>query len=34
MTHPLIKRLLSTKAGWAVLALRISIGIIFAAHGA
>src|SRR5690606_24598294 len=34
MTHPLITRLLSTNAGWAALALRIPIGIIFAAHGA
>ncbi|HRP23455.1 DoxX family protein [Thauera sp.] len=34
MTHPLIKRLLSTNAGWAALALRIPVGIIFAAHGA
>ena len=34
MTHPLITRLLSTNAGWAALALRLPIGIIFAAHGA
>ncbi|MFU2486707.1 DoxX family protein [Thauera sp. WH-1] len=34
MTHPLINRLLSTNAGWAALALRIPVGIIFAAHGA
>lgn len=34
MTHPLIKRLLSTKAGWGALALRLPVGIIFAAHGA
>ena len=34
MTHPLITRLLSTNAGWAALALRIPVGIIFAAHGA
>lgn len=34
MTHPLINRLLSTNAGWAALALRIPVGIIFIAHGA
>lgn len=34
MTHPLITRLLSTNAGGAALALRIPVGIIFAAHGA
>lgn len=34
MTHPLIQRFLSTNAGWSALALRISVGIIFAAHGA
>ncbi|MER2551667.1 MAG: DoxX family protein [Thauera sp.] len=34
MTHPLIKRLLFTNAGWAALALRIPVGIIFVAHGA
>ena len=34
MTHPLINRLISTNAGWAALALRIPVGIIFAAHGA
>ena len=34
MTHPLIKRLLSTNAGWGALALRLPVGIIFAAHGA
>ena len=34
MTHPLIKRLLSTKAGWGALALRLPVGTIFAAHGA
>ncbi|MDX5408834.1 MAG: DoxX family protein [Thauera sp.] len=34
MTHPLIQRFLSTNAGWSALALRIPVGIIFAAHGA
>lgn len=34
MTHPLIKRLLSTNAGWEALALRLPVGIIFVAHGA
>ncbi|MFU2489213.1 DoxX family protein [Thauera sp. WH-1] len=34
MTHPLIQRFLSTNAGWGALALRIPVGIIFAAHGA
>lgn len=34
MTHPLIQRLLSTQAGWSALALRLPLGIIFAAHGA
>lgn len=31
---PLFKRLLSTDAGWAPLALRLPVGIIFVAHGA
>lgn len=30
----LFKRLLSTNAGWAPLALRLPVGIIFVAHGA
>ncbi|MDE2160944.1 MAG: hypothetical protein KGJ30_18685, partial [Burkholderiales bacterium] len=29
-----LQRLLATRAGWAPLALRIPIGIIFVAHGA
>ena len=32
-TH-LVQRLLSTQAGWSALALRLPVGIIFAAHGA
>jgi putative oxidoreductase len=34
MFPPLFTRLLFTNAGWAPLALRIPVGIIFAAHGA
>jgi len=34
MSNALISRLLSTRAGWAPLALRIPVGVIFAAHGA
>ena len=34
MSNRLIDRLLSTNAGWAPLALRIPVGIIFVAHGA
>lgn len=34
MNKQLIQRLLSTNASWAALALRIPVGIIFAAHGA
>lgn len=34
MNNSLISRLLSTRAGWAPLALRVPVGIIFAAHGA
>ena len=32
--NTLIQRLLATDAGWAPLALRVPVGIIFAAHGA
>jgi len=34
MNKRLIQRLVSTDAGWGPLALRIPVGIIFAAHGA
>lgn len=35
MQHPIIRRLLATDAGnWSPLALRVPIGIVFAAHGA
>lgn len=34
MSHPIFTRLLFTNAGWAPLALRVPVGIIFAAHGA
>src|SRR5690554_2567408 len=34
MNNPLINKLLDTDAGWGALALRIPVGIIFAAHGA
>lgn len=34
MNNTLINKLLSTNAGWGALALRIPVGIIFAAHGA
>lgn len=34
MSNPLIKRLFASDAGWAPLALRIPVGIIFIAHGA
>ena len=34
MNNALINKLLDTKAGWGALALRIPVGIIFAAHGA
>lgn len=30
----LVQRLLSSRAGWAPLALRLPVGVIFAAHGA
>src|SRR5438045_4583411 len=33
-THSLIQRVLGTNAGWGTLALRVPVGIIFAAHGA
>jgi putative oxidoreductase len=34
MSNRLLDRILATNAGWAPLALRIPIGIIFVAHGA
>lgn len=34
MTTRLVQRLLATDAGWSPLALRLPVGIIFAAHGA
>jgi len=34
MSQSLISRVMSTRAGWAPLALRVPVGIIFAAHGA
>lgn len=34
MSNSLIARVLATRAGWAPLALRVPVGIIFAAHGA
>lgn len=34
MSQSLISRVMSTRAGWAPLALRLPVGIIFAAHGA
>ncbi|OJT00984.1 DoxX family protein [Marinobacter nauticus] len=34
MNNALINKLLDTNAGWGALALRIPVGIIFAAHGA
>lgn len=34
MNNRLIQRLVTTNAGWGPLALRIPVGIIFAAHGA
>lgn len=34
MFKNLIQRLIATDAGWATIALRIPVGIIFAAHGA
>ena len=33
MNNRLIQRLVATEAGWSTLALRIPVGIIFAAHG-
>ena len=34
MSNSLIHRVVSTDAGWAPLALRLPVGIVFAAHGA
>ena len=34
MSNNLINRIVSTDAGWAPLALRLPVGIVFAAHGA
>lgn len=34
MSNRLIHRIVSTRAGWAPLALRLPVGIIFVAHGA
>lgn len=34
MSNGLVNRLLATNAGWGALALRLPVGIIFAAHGA
>lgn len=34
MTNQLVQKIAATDAGWAPLALRLPIGIIFAAHGA
>ncbi|HSG53742.1 MAG TPA: DoxX family protein [Rheinheimera sp.] len=34
MANALVQKILSTNAGWGALALRIPVGIIFAAHGA
>jgi putative oxidoreductase len=34
MTHSSIQRLLATSSSWGPLALRIPVGLIFAAHGA
>ena len=34
MSNNLINRVVSSEAGWAPLALRIPVGVIFAAHGA
>jgi len=34
MSNSLITRVLATRAGWAPLALRVPVGIVFAAHGA
>ena len=34
MSNRLINRVVSTDAGWAPLALRIPVGVVFAAHGA
>jgi putative oxidoreductase len=34
MSHPIFTRLLRTNTGWGPLALRVPVGMIFAAHGA
>jgi len=34
MANAMVQKILSTNAGWGALALRIPVGIIFAAHGA
>ena len=34
MTHKIIRQITATDAGWSALALRLPVGIIFAAHGA
>jgi len=34
MTNQLVRKIVATDGGWAPLALRIPVGIIFAAHGA
>ncbi len=34
MNNSFLNKLISTDAGWGALALRIPVGIIFAAHGA
>ncbi|MEC7377274.1 MAG: DoxX family protein, partial [Pseudomonadota bacterium] len=34
MNNAFLNKLMSTDAGWGALALRIPVGIIFAAHGA
>ena len=34
MNNAFLNKLISTDAGWGALALRIPVGIIFAAHGA
>jgi putative oxidoreductase len=34
MSNTLIKQVISTEGGWGALALRVPVGVIFAAHGA
>mgnify|MGYP006162509873 FL=1 len=34
MANAMVQKILSTNAGWGALALRVPVGIIFAAHGA